>query len=74
MGFGKTSTILMMIFVILMVLSCQTEVEAARALKEDFASVNQHQTSSAIYEKAKYTMKFWLQKLPSGPSPSGPGH
>ena len=74
MGFGKTSTILMMIFVILMVLSCQTGVEAVRALKEDFASVNQHQTSSAIYEKAKYTMEFWLPKLPSGPSPSGPGH
>ena len=74
MGFGKTSTILMMIFVILMVLSCQTGVEAARALKEDFASVNQHQTSSAIYEKPKYTMEFWLPKLPSGPSPSGPGH
>ena len=74
MGFGKSSAILMMIVVILVAISCHSGVEATRVLKEDFASGNQHQTYSAIYEKAKYTMDLWLQKLPSGSSPSGPGH
>ena len=74
MGFVKTSTIMMMIVVILVAISYHSGVEATRVLNEDFASGNQHQTYSAIYEKAKFTMEFWLQKLPSGPSPSGPGH
>ena len=73
-GFRKTCTILMMIFVIFVVISCHSGVEATGTLKEDFASDNHHHTYSKIYEKAKYTMKYWLQKLPSGPSPSGPGH
>uniref|UniRef100_A0A7N2MVD4 Uncharacterized protein n=1 Tax=Quercus lobata TaxID=97700 RepID=A0A7N2MVD4_QUELO len=62
----------MMIFVIFVVISCHSGVEATGTLKEDFASDNHHHTYSKIYEKAKYTMKYWLQKLPSGPSPSGP--
>uniref|UniRef100_A0A2N9HIM8 Transmembrane protein n=1 Tax=Fagus sylvatica TaxID=28930 RepID=A0A2N9HIM8_FAGSY len=75
MGFGKSSTILMMIvLVIFVVISCHTGVEATRTLKEDFASSDQTLTYSTIYEKAKYTMENWLQRLPSGPSPSGPGH
>nr|POF03245.1 hypothetical protein CFP56_55582 [Quercus suber] len=67
-----------MIAVILVAISYHSGVEATRVLYEDFASGTQHQTQhqtySAIYEKAKITMEFWLQKLPSGPSPSGPGH
>jgi|UniRef100_A0A2N9GI92 hypothetical protein len=75
MGFGKTSTILMMILLVtFVVISCHTGVEATRVLKEDFTSGNQLQTNSTIYEKAKYTMAYWLQRLPSGPSPSGPGN
>ena len=73
-GFRKTCTILMMIFVIFVVISCHSGVEATGTLKENFASDNHHHTYSKIYEKAKYTMKYWLQNLPSGPSPSGPGH
>ncbi|KAK7825544.1 hypothetical protein CFP56_033019 [Quercus suber] len=37
-----TCTILMMIFVIFVVISCHSEVEATRTLKEDFASDNHH--------------------------------
>ncbi|KAI8030599.1 hypothetical protein LOK49_LG01G02539 [Camellia lanceoleosa] len=29
---------------------------------------------SMYYEKAKLAMATWLERLPSGPSPSGPGH
>lgn len=80
MNFRSISTTVLVIFVIFvaMILSdgaCR--VEASRVLPEDFASAN-HLTDltheSTIYEKAKHTMAYWLQRLPSGPSPSGPGH
>ena len=48
-------------------------VEATRVLSEDFGNANSLQTGSPIYVKAKDIMAYWLQRLPSGPSP-GEGH
>ncbi|KAK6930390.1 hypothetical protein RJ641_004484 [Dillenia turbinata] len=55
------------IFVILL---SQSSVEATRVLSEDFA----HHNHLVVYEKAKYTVTSWLERLASGPSPRGPGH
>ncbi|MBA0570406.1 hypothetical protein Golob_004069 [Gossypium lobatum] len=49
-------------------------VEATRVLAEDFAKANHLETYSSVYEKAKFTMSCWLERLASGPSPRGPGH
>ena len=48
-------------------------VEATRVLSEDFGNANSLKTGSPIYVKAKDIMAYWLQRLPSGPSP-GEGH
>ncbi|KAL4632159.1 hypothetical protein ACB092_04G032200 [Castanea dentata] len=69
----KTCTILMMIFVIFVVISCHSGVEAT-GKSQTGKGLKTYNTYLKIYEKAKYTMKYWLQILPSGPSPSGPGH
>ncbi|MFQ6645474.1 hypothetical protein Gotur_019094 [Gossypium turneri] len=47
-------------------------VEATRVLAEDFAKANHLETYSSVYEKAKFTMSCWLERLASGPSPRGP--
>ncbi|KAF7805318.1 putative transmembrane protein [Senna tora] len=53
-------------------------VEGSRvlSLREDFgfAGRNHLQTYASVYEQAKTSMSFWLQRLASGPSPKGPGH
>ncbi|KAK6930508.1 hypothetical protein RJ641_004602 [Dillenia turbinata] len=48
----------------------QSSVEATRVLPEDFARHNH----LVVYEKAKYAVTSWLERLASGPSPRGPGH
>ena len=72
-NFKRTSTLLI-IFVVCVALLSQTGVEATRVLSEDFGSANHLEEYSSIYERAKHTMAYWLERLPSGPSPSGPGH
>ncbi|CAI9108600.1 OLC1v1008244C1 [Oldenlandia corymbosa var. corymbosa] len=61
-----------------LIISMQVNVEAARMLsstEEDFAGANHLDTfPNSVYEKAKETMSFWLERLASGPSPRGPGH
>ncbi|KAK8972439.1 hypothetical protein V6N11_018627 [Hibiscus sabdariffa] len=50
-------------------------VEATRVLAEEFGRGNHLQTySSSVYQKAKFTMSCWLERLASGPSPRGAGH
>ena len=73
MNFRNTSTLLI-IFVICVAILSQVGVEATRVLSEDFGNGNQLETHSPIYVKAKEIMAYWLQKLPSGPSPPGEGH
>ncbi|XVE84441.1 hypothetical protein DITRI_Ditri17bG0014500 [Diplodiscus trichospermus] len=52
----------------------QIRVEATRVSREDFAKANNLVTYSSVYEKAKFTMSCWFERLASGPSPRGPGH
>jgi hypothetical protein len=72
MNFRKTSTLLI-IFLISVAILSHARVEAARVLSEDFSSANNLETYSSIYERAKHSMAYWLERLPSGPSP-GDGH
>ncbi|XVF84323.1 hypothetical protein PTKIN_Ptkin17bG0027700 [Pterospermum kingtungense] len=66
---------LLIIFVISVAILSQVRVEATRVLPEGFAKGNHLETySSSVYEKAKFTMSCWLERLASGPSPRGPGH
>ncbi|KAL3724333.1 hypothetical protein ACJRO7_029496 [Eucalyptus globulus] len=66
---------LVIVLLVLATVASHFGVEAARALPDDFARANNLATySSAAYENARYTMASWLERLPSGPSPKGPGH
>ena len=73
MNFRNTST-LVIIFVICVAILSHSGVEATRVLSEDFGDANSFETGSPIYVKAKDIMAYWLQRLPSGPSPGGEGH
>ncbi|TMW91829.1 hypothetical protein EJD97_013829 [Solanum chilense] len=68
-----TSFIILAMFVA--ITSTQNHVEAARVLSQDFSGEKIHlATLPSIYEKAKNNLSFLLERLPSGPSPKGPGH
>ncbi|MBA0870054.1 hypothetical protein Goshw_007271 [Gossypium schwendimanii] len=73
MNSRKLNTLLI-IFVISVAILSHVGVEATRVLAEDFAKANHLETYSSVYEKAKFTMSCWLERLASGPSPRGPGH
>ena len=64
----------LVIFVIFVAILYNAQVEATRVLAEDFADANHLATYPSVYEKAKFSMSFWLERLASGPSPKGPGH
>ncbi|KAK7826552.1 hypothetical protein CFP56_032097 [Quercus suber] len=69
MNFRNRSTLLI-IFVICVAIFNHAVVEATRVLFEDFGNANHLETLSLIYVKAKDVMAYWLQRLPSGPSPA----
>jgi hypothetical protein len=71
MNSPKTITLLI-IFVIFTAVLNDAGVEAIRVLSEDFVTSN-HLDTYSFYEKAKHNMAYWLERLPSGPSP-GAGH
>nr|DAD25299.1 TPA_asm: hypothetical protein HUJ06_026763 [Nelumbo nucifera] len=73
MGFQRTGVVLIIALVLVAIFS-HGGVEAARALSEDFASANHLVTYPSVYERARFSMAFWLERLASGPSPKGPGH
>ncbi|KAB1219435.1 hypothetical protein CJ030_MR3G001082 [Morella rubra] len=73
MNFRKSSTLLIILLISVVILS-HGGVEATRVLSDDFASANHLQKYSSIYKEAKHTMAYWLERLPSGPSPRGAGH
>ena len=73
MNFRNTSTLLI-IFVICVAILSHGGVEATRVLSEDFGNANSFESGSSIYVKANDIMAYWLQRLPSGPSPGGEGH
>ncbi|KAB1225303.1 hypothetical protein CJ030_MR1G008994 [Morella rubra] len=65
---------LLIIFVVSAAILSFSRVEATRPLLcEDFASANQPETYSSIYQNAKDSMACWLERLSSGPS-DGSGH
>ncbi|CAB4263789.1 unnamed protein product [Prunus armeniaca] len=81
MNFPKMSSILIIFMISAAIWVGSAPVEASRVLPEDFAGANHLETfsssslsSSSVYEKAKFTMECWLERLASGPSPKGPGH
>ncbi|KAF4373305.1 hypothetical protein CsatB_021374 [Cannabis sativa] len=75
MNFKNKSTLLIVLIVVtLLVLSCTDKVEGSRILSEEHVQIQKYTSSSEMYEKAKFTMACWLQRLASGPSPRGPGH
>jgi hypothetical protein len=71
MNSPKTITLLI-IFVIFAAVLNDAGVKAIRVLSEDFVTSN-HLDTYSFYEKAKHNMAYWLERLPSGPSP-GAGH
>ncbi|KAE8696306.1 hypothetical protein F3Y22_tig00110676pilonHSYRG00385 [Hibiscus syriacus] len=73
MNSRKLSSLLIILVISVAILS-HGGVEATRVLGEDFARANHLDTYSSVYEKAKFTMSCWLERLASGPSPRGPGH
>ncbi|KAE8076609.1 hypothetical protein FH972_015246 [Carpinus fangiana] len=72
MNFRKAITLLI-IFVISVAILIHARVEAARVLSEDFGGAIHLEAYSSIYERAKHSMAYWMERLPSGPSP-GDGH
>ncbi|WRX21274.1 hypothetical protein QQP08_013761 [Theobroma cacao] len=57
----KLSTLLI-IFVISMAALSHVGVEATRVLPEDFAKTNHLDKYSSVYQKAKFTMAYWLER------------
>ncbi|KAF5767977.1 putative PAMP-induced secreted peptide 1 [Helianthus annuus] len=74
MTFKNACTLLVFLVILIAVISPLVVEVEGRVLSEDFAGANHLATYSTVYEKAKTGMSFWLQRLESGPSPSGPGH
>ncbi|KAF3451026.1 hypothetical protein FNV43_RR07115 [Rhamnella rubrinervis] len=78
MSSGRASSGFMMLLamtVAVILISHIGGVGATRVLPEDFGHSNHLETySSAAYDRARHAMAYWLQRLSSGPSPSGPGH
>lgn len=75
MSSSKMITSLLIFFVLAVaVLSHAGSVKASRVLPEDFGRENHLEKYSSVYDNAKQSLAFWLQRLSSGPSPSGPGH
>lgn len=71
---SKRTSILLIIFVMYIVCMSRVQVEGARILSEDFSQSNRLVTIPRMYDSARETMSFWIQRLASGPSPRGPGH
>ena len=57
-----------------MAILSHTSVKATRLLCEDFGVANHLQRYSSVYKKAKNSMAYLPERLPSGPSPRGSGH
>ncbi|KAL7230956.1 hypothetical protein ACSBR2_009266 [Camellia fascicularis] len=85
MYFQRQNTLLIIMIVTFVTILCHTNthVGATRVLKSPPSSSEfvggaseSHLATypSMYYEKAKLAMATWLERLPSGPSPSGPGH
>ncbi|GMP26513.1 hypothetical protein CsSME_00002922 [Camellia sinensis var. sinensis] len=90
MYFQRQNTLLIIMIVIFVTILCHanTHVGATRELKSPPSSSSSSSSEfvsgaseshlatypSMYYEKAKLAMTTWLERLPSGDSPSGPGH
>ncbi|GMH20630.1 hypothetical protein Nepgr_022471 [Nepenthes gracilis] len=71
---GRRSGVLVLLLVV--VLAAFSKMSAARPLSENFGGANEKSspTYDSVYEIATQNLAFWLQRLSSGPSGSGPGH
>nr|XP_004507363.1 uncharacterized protein LOC101505812 [Cicer arietinum] len=84
MSYVKACTLLNLMTIVMICLAIlmsesESKVEASRVLRNSqefvYSKANHIEThTSSAYDHAKNTMSFWLQRLPSGPSPKGPGH
>ncbi|KAL0432906.1 UNVERIFIED_CONTAM: hypothetical protein Slati_2624900 [Sesamum latifolium] len=79
----RRSCVVLVVLVIYVACLNNLHVEATRVLSEDFSTrilpkgfpeSNHLVTFPAVYQNARETMSYWLQRLASGPSPRGPGH
>ena len=66
--------VLAIILTVSILSSSGVAVEAARVRPEEFSGHGGDSHSSMMFDKAKFVMASWFQRLDSGPSPSGPGH
>lgn len=69
----------MMLFIVvvfLIAISSSSWCAAARPVPKcpEFDGEGPLTAYPSVYEKAKATMETWIARLPSGPSPKGPGH
>ncbi|EXB55198.1 hypothetical protein L484_018125 [Morus notabilis] len=74
MNSAKITSLLIIFVLAVAVLNLVGSAEAGRVLSEDFGGENHLEKYPSVYENAKQSLTFWLQRLSSGPSPSGPGH
>ncbi|KAK4345340.1 hypothetical protein RND71_035516 [Anisodus tanguticus] len=74
MTYRRITTLLIVFAIFVAITSTQNNVEAARILSQDFSGEIHLATFPSIYEKARSNLAFLLERLPSGPSPRGPGH
>ncbi|KAA8531450.1 hypothetical protein F0562_006197 [Nyssa sinensis] len=72
MNSRQKNTLLSILVIFVAIMSQAYVLKATRVLSEDFAGENHLATYPSAYEKARYTMGCWLERLASGPSPKGP--
>ncbi|KAL0368684.1 UNVERIFIED_CONTAM: hypothetical protein Scaly_1087300 [Sesamum calycinum] len=73
----RRSCVVLVVLVIYVACMNNLHVEATRVLPEDFSTKgfpesNHLVTFPAVYQNARETMSYWLQRLASGPSLEGP--
>ncbi|CAA6660321.1 unnamed protein product [Spirodela intermedia] len=69
----RVSAFLLLAVVVVAVLSMAGTAQAARPPPGQFDGES-FLTYPSVYERAKSAIESMMQKLPSGPSPRGPGH
>uniref|UniRef100_A0A804JBI7 Uncharacterized protein n=1 Tax=Musa acuminata subsp. malaccensis TaxID=214687 RepID=A0A804JBI7_MUSAM len=76
MGCRRTCAMLLVIVVSIMAVvmtGAGGGVDAARPAPDCFDGES-YLAHPSVYEKARAAVAAWMARLPSGPSPGGPGH
>ncbi|CAL9128160.1 unnamed protein product [Musa textilis] len=74
MGCRKSCVLVMALLVSAVVASNVGGVDAARPVPDCFDGGESYLAYPSTQEKARATVATWMARLPSGPSPKGPGH